>query len=658
MNTYPTKQIDGDVSIGGNVSAGGDVNVQGHARISHDLKVEGWLEAKNIKDTLKGLFMKEASLNALYPRPQKGWWALVGKTLPADIYVVEDGKWVPTGEKGGNPDIDCTDYNEAMEQLVADMAQVAEIVDGYNASIANAKENSEDAKATVDNLVASKGKPDGIAPLDAAGKVPARHLPSYVDDVVEFDNLMTGSDGITFGTVADEYKDNDSYMLSDLGVWYYAPERAFCRFTRVYCGSNQAAAYMDPAGEGCGALGDADADGKVCPVAGKIYVCREENESYRWSGSALSRIGHSPVVIGTDQGTAMDGALGHQLMQLVQKVDNAVQSLEVFVKEGGHVLNINTATMQDTAFESWSAALAAVPVEYGAEDYWDQMALWPLPGAEVTALIATSDGNKWQRWRYTPGEADWSEFANPLLWTYVPEGAGGSTTVECPTCATNSTAILNLQNEQTQQNEAIAAAQDAADNAKSAAVAAKGTATAAKTKAENLEETVTTLTEAVNDLKAQTPVAAPDHVDYTDLAECGYTTGSITNYDVDAGALLGSKGSIIVRTLTLTDTRVSGSECKHNHIVLPTATDGIKEGDIVRILDARGPVGSVSEAITIHTTTNDSTAAVKIFGTGTSGGVASFTLKSGYVDLMAYKYCVDGGANSSIDWIAIKKVDF
>lgn len=547
---------------------------------------------------------------------------------------------------------------EALNTLISQTGNNGDLIEALRERMASMGPDVSALKMAVDDIVASEGQPEGLAPLDAAGKVPARHLPSYVDDVVEFDNLMTGSDGITFGTVADEYKDNDSYMLSDFGVWYYAPERAFCRFTRVYCGSNQAAAYMDPAGEGCGALGDADADGKVCPVAGKIYVCREENESYRWSGSALSRIGHSPVVIGTDQGTAMDGALGHQLMQLVQKVDNAVQSLEVFVKEGGHVLNINTATMQDTAFESWSAALAAVPVEYGTEDYWDQMALWPLPGSCVTALIATADGDVWQRWRYTPGEADWSEFGNPLLWTYVPEGAGGSTTVECPTCATNSTAILNLQNEQTQQNEAIAAAQDAADNAKSAAVAAKGTATAAKTKAENLEETVTTLTEAVNDLKAQTPVAAPDHVDYTDLAECGYTTGSITNYDVDAGALLGSKGSIIVRTLTIPDTRVSGSSCKHNHIVLPTTADSIREGDIVRILDARGPVGSVNEAITIHTTTNDSTAAVKIFGTGSAGGVASFTLKSGYVELMAYKYCVGGGPNSGIDWIAIKKVDF
>lgn len=534
-----------------------------------------------------------------------------------------------------------------------------DLIEALRESVAAMGPDVEGLRKTVDDIVASEGQPEGLAPLDEAGKVPAAYLPSYVDDVVEFDNVMNTADGITFGAVSDEYKDNDSYMLSDLGVWYYAPERAFCRFTRVYRESNQEAAYMDPAGEGCAALGDADADGKVCPVAGKIYVSREDGNGYRWSGSRLVLLGPAQLVIGTVSGTAMDGALGQQVMQLANKVDNAVRRLERYVKEGGHVLNINTATMQDTAFDSWAAALAAVPVDYGADEYWDQPALWPLPGTVVTALIATADGDKWQRWRYTPGEADWSEFANPLLWTYVPDGAGGSTTVECPTCAQNSVAIVALQNEQTQQNEAITAAQDAADAAKTAATAAKGTATAAKTKAENLEETVNTLQTDVDALmQAQAAAPSMDHMAFTDLAECGYTTGSITNYDVDAGALLHSKGSIIVRTLTIPDTRVSGSTCKHNHIVLPTATDGIKEGDIVRILDARGPVGSVSEAITIHTTANDSTAAVMIFGTGTSGGVVSFTLKSGYVELMAYKYCVGGGANSGIDWVAVKNVDF
>ena len=34
------------------------------------------------------------------------------------------------------------------------------------------------------------GKPSGIAPLDALGKVPATHLPAFVDDIVEFQDFV------------------------------------------------------------------------------------------------------------------------------------------------------------------------------------------------------------------------------------------------------------------------------------------------------------------------------------------------------------------------------------------------------------------------------------------------------------------------------------
>ena len=35
----------------------------------------------------------------------------------------------------------------------------------------------------------SKGENGGIAPLDEQGKVPSRHLPGYIDDVVDFYGL-------------------------------------------------------------------------------------------------------------------------------------------------------------------------------------------------------------------------------------------------------------------------------------------------------------------------------------------------------------------------------------------------------------------------------------------------------------------------------------
>lgn len=103
MSAIPTKHIDGDVDVGRNVSMGGDATIRGNATIDHDLKVNGWLDAKNIKGILRGLFESESILNETYPNPEEGWCALVGDSLPADVYVVRQSVWVPTGKKGGTP---------------------------------------------------------------------------------------------------------------------------------------------------------------------------------------------------------------------------------------------------------------------------------------------------------------------------------------------------------------------------------------------------------------------------------------------------------------------------------------------------------------------------------------------------------------------------
>lgn len=41
----------------------------------------------------------------------------------------------------------------------------------------------------VNDFVNTKGHPNGLAPLDSEGKVPSTHLPSYVDDVLEYPNI-------------------------------------------------------------------------------------------------------------------------------------------------------------------------------------------------------------------------------------------------------------------------------------------------------------------------------------------------------------------------------------------------------------------------------------------------------------------------------------
>ncbi|MDE6217855.1 MAG: hypothetical protein K2F64_02515 [Muribaculaceae bacterium] len=69
--------------------------------IEGDLRVEGWLEAPNIRGFLKGMFLSHSDLEAAYPHPLPGWAALVGTSLPAPVYVSSEGRWVASGGTGG-----------------------------------------------------------------------------------------------------------------------------------------------------------------------------------------------------------------------------------------------------------------------------------------------------------------------------------------------------------------------------------------------------------------------------------------------------------------------------------------------------------------------------------------------------------------------------
>ena len=125
MSSIPTKQIDGDVSVGRDVNIGGKTTIRGSVKVGHNLTIEGWLEAKNIKGPNKGLFKTAAQLREAYPNPHKGWWALVtieGRVASdhlGQLYVVDGGTWVAQVDSNGNPllrgnpTVDSTKYFDA-----------------------------------------------------------------------------------------------------------------------------------------------------------------------------------------------------------------------------------------------------------------------------------------------------------------------------------------------------------------------------------------------------------------------------------------------------------------------------------------------------------------------------------------------------------------
>lgn len=68
------------------------------------------------------------------------------------------------------------------------------------------------------------GQPNGVAGLDAAGKVPSEQLPSYVDDVLEVatyaDLPVDGETGKIYVVVADETSDGDTSSYRWTGTVY------------------------------------------------------------------------------------------------------------------------------------------------------------------------------------------------------------------------------------------------------------------------------------------------------------------------------------------------------------------------------------------------------------------------------------------------------
>ena len=111
------ENIQGNLSVSRNATIGGNLQTRGNAKFDHNVLIKGWLDAKNIKGPCKGLYASLEKLNEAYPKPMPGWYALVGNTLPADVYRVDGREWVATGEKGGEVNL----YLDQLEQDVADL---------------------------------------------------------------------------------------------------------------------------------------------------------------------------------------------------------------------------------------------------------------------------------------------------------------------------------------------------------------------------------------------------------------------------------------------------------------------------------------------------------------------------------------------------------
>lgn len=82
------------------------------------------LKEKLIKS--KGLFKTIDDLKNRYPNPVQGDWAIVGDTIPGEIFIVdENNQWVSSGELGGGDSIDLSEYikSELVDNVISILDQ-------------------------------------------------------------------------------------------------------------------------------------------------------------------------------------------------------------------------------------------------------------------------------------------------------------------------------------------------------------------------------------------------------------------------------------------------------------------------------------------------------------------------------------------------------
>lgn len=153
--------FEGDVTIGRDVAIGGRTKIGGRALVKGNLTVGGWLEARHLKTPCKGLFSTSEALEAAYPEPLPGWWALVGTSLPAPIWAAKDGRWTATGGTGGevSPDLDTlVSELEALEEELGKISPTSRVVDLGNFATQTAMETAVKQEA----LSVSEGAVGGL----------------------------------------------------------------------------------------------------------------------------------------------------------------------------------------------------------------------------------------------------------------------------------------------------------------------------------------------------------------------------------------------------------------------------------------------------------------------------------------------------------------
>ena len=190
----PLRKIDGDVDVGRNVAIGGDAIVQGKSHYKGDVRIDGWLDAENIKGPNKGLFTTLESLKRAYPHPKDGWWAIVSKTLPGPIYVGDKGQWIRAGGETST-DVRLVSVDKTRRADEAEHAKTADVANYAN----EAGKLSDDSDLI--NKFASKEHDDTFKGIITFLKGIIARAVSYFEGIVNRGDISNNGDITNTGNI-------------------------------------------------------------------------------------------------------------------------------------------------------------------------------------------------------------------------------------------------------------------------------------------------------------------------------------------------------------------------------------------------------------------------------------------------------------------------
>lgn len=722
MSSIPTKQIDGDAAIGRNVTIGGKATIRGSATIGHNLKVEGWLDARNIKGPNKGIFLDVTKLREAYPLPHDGWWALVGNTLPAPLYIADGGAWVATGTSAGNPTTDSQQYNEAVAALDANLKILAAgvsankqgidqictqvntigiLANTLSSDVSDIKTRMNDAETSIQNINNSKGMPNGLAPLDGSGRVDAHYLPSYVDDVVEFDGFDRNYNFLgVYHEVPEPYNNTEIYNLQydtsnvNTGI-RFAVGKGFSAGVKatVYEGHNLVGLlYIDADNHDLSSFGDLSEDGFANPVSGKIYVDVSDAKQYRWSGSQLIELSQ-PTAIGNGYNEAFRGSDGNALREKVSMLESDYNN-----KLGDSMAYITPGWKFIVSADDSPMTLEAA-LDYVAENV-QLLDNWRLPffGWEISFITETG----WVSYRYVGEDVFGAELSTKeaaildlTSWELIvsaSQGGSGS----CELCTQNAKAITQLSGKVTDLESSVSSAAANATSAKSAADNAAAAVTELSNKVTGLESSVTSAASMANAAKTAADNAAEATTQLSnEVTNLGSSVTSASNIAAAAKTAADnaaaaveelenqiSNNSPVSDKLEFVDFQTASGfeESAHpsglssryptanaplNLIAKPSSQDlllllPIEEefvGKTIRLLDPRRITTSETATVkSVHITTYSTD--YKIYGTEKASNDFWISLKGGYVELLAVKTYHSSGVAPRVEWIAKQLIKF